>query len=84
MQPDFFKELFVRTVDEQLEKNDPPETRETLERLISAGFTEENAKLVIAQCVAAEMVKVVASKTPFNNRRYVDCLMQLPKPPTEE
>ncbi|KAA3637935.1 MAG: DUF1841 family protein [Bacteroidetes bacterium] len=81
MQPDFFKELFLQTVEEQLEKNDPPETREALERLKKEGYNDEYAKLVIAQCVASEMVKVVATKTPFNNQRYVECLAELPKPP---
>jgi UDP-glucose 6-dehydrogenase len=83
MQPEFFKQVFLSTVEEQLKKNDPPETRETLERLIKEGFNEGDAKLVIAQCIAAEMVKVVATKTPFNKARFVNCLAQLPKPPED-
>jgi hypothetical protein len=84
MQSDFFKEAFLSTVEEQLKKNDPPETRETLKRLISEGYAEADAKLVIAQCVAFELVKVATTKTPFNHRRFVDCLRQLPKPPGDE
>ena len=64
-------------------KNDPPETAQTLERLKKEGYTEENAKLVIAQCVAAEMVRVISTKMPFDRHRFVQCLEQLPKPPTD-
>ncbi len=83
MDPKLFKEIFLKTVDNQLDKNDPPETRETLERLKKEGYSEEEAKLVIAQCVASEMVKVVSTKTPFNASRFVKCLENLPNPPVD-
>ncbi len=83
MDPKLFKEIFLQTVDNQLQKNDPPETGETLERLKKEGYEEEDAKLVIAQCVASEMVKVVSSRTPFNKTRFVKCLENLPNPPVD-
>jgi hypothetical protein len=83
MDPNLFKEIFLATVDEQLDKNDPPQTRATLDRLKKEGYAEEDAKLVIAQCVASEMVKVVSTKAPFNASRFVKCLEKLPNPPVD-
>jgi len=83
MNPNLFKEIFLKTVYNQLGKNDPPQTRDTLERLKKEGYSEEDAKLVIAQCVASEMVKVVSTKTPFNTIRFVKCLNNLPNTPAD-
>lgn len=77
------QELFLQTVDNQLESNKPPQTRETFERLKKEGYSEQDAKLVIAQCVAFEMVKVATSQTPFNEARFVKCLEKLPNPPVD-
>ena len=84
MSPERFKQIFLETVDNQLKKNDPPQTRETLERLIKEGYTEEDAKLIIGQCVASEMMKVVSTHTPFNEARFVACLNRLPQSPATE
>lgn len=83
MDPKLFKEIFIKTVDVQLKKNDPPQTRETLDRLMKEGYSEEDAKLIIAQCVASEMVKVLSTKMPFNAARFVKCLERLPEPPMD-
>ncbi len=83
MDPKLFKELFLQTVDHQLDKNNPPQTRETFERLKNEGYSEQDAKLVIAQCVASEMVKVLSTQKPFNAERFVKCLEKLPDPPVD-
>jgi hypothetical protein len=36
------KATFLQVVDNQLKANDPPETRQTLERLIAQGITRED------------------------------------------
>ncbi len=83
MDQKILQELFVKTVDNQLKTNKPSQTRATLERLKKEGYSEDDAKLVIAQCVASEMVKVVSSRTPFNETRFVKCLENLPNPPID-
>lgn len=83
MNPELFKEIFLQAVDNQLDSNDPQETRETLERLKKEGYSEEDAKLVISQCVASEMVKVISTKAPFNTARFVKCLKNLPNTPVD-
>ena len=39
------KAAFMEVVDNQIRDNDPPETRETLNRLISEGMSKEDARL---------------------------------------
>ncbi len=72
------KAQFLEVVDNQLRDDDPPATRRTLERLKSAGYSEKEAKLVIAQCVADEIMAVMETNKPFNEERFVKCLEQLP------
>jgi len=78
---DVLKKQFLTVVANQLKSNKPPETRQTLERLKKEGYTEEESKLLIAQCVAAEIQKVMQTNQPFDNERYVKSLHQLPESP---
>lgn len=78
---EILKREFLRVVDNQLRENDPPETRQTLLRLQQEGYSEEEAKLLIAQCVAAEMMAVMESNKPFNEERFRKYLQRLPESP---
>jgi len=77
------KATFIEIVDNQLRDNDPPETRQTLERLVSQGISEEDAKIYIAQAVCVEVYHTLKHKKPFNQERYVKNLERLPEEPTE-
>ena len=70
-------------MDEQLKKNDPPETRETLDRLISEGFSESDARVLLGQVVAVELHCVSKERKPFNRERFVRNLRGLPAEPHE-
>ena len=74
---------FLEVVDNQLRDNNPPETKETLERLKAEGHSEEDAKLLIAQAVAVEAYMIMKTKTSFNRDRFVRNLMALPQEPKE-
>jgi len=41
------KLLILQAVDNQLRANDPPETKQTLDRLISEGYSKKEAKELI-------------------------------------
>jgi predicted nucleic-acid-binding protein len=83
MMPDkgILKTQFLRVVDNQLRENNPPETRLTIERLMAMGYSREEARLFIAQCVAAEIFHVMQSNEPFNQERYIKTLEALPQQP---
>jgi hypothetical protein len=72
---------FLQIVDNQLRANDPPETRETFNRLVAQGISEEDAKAYIAQAVCVETYDILKHKRPFNLQRYVKNLQLLPKQP---
>jgi predicted nucleic-acid-binding protein len=77
------KRAFLEVVENQLEANDPPETRETLKRLISEGISEDNAKIYIAQAVCVEVYHALKHKQEFNLQRYLKNLKRLPEEPAE-
>ena len=71
-------------VENQLRDNDPPETRTTLERLVSAGHSRSDAKQMIASVVAVEMFNIMKSEQAFDLTRFIERLRRLPEPPYEE
>ena len=79
----YLKMAFMEVVENQIRDNDPPETRETLERLKSEGISEEDAKLYIGQAVCIEVWNILKNKKEFNRDRFVRNLKNLPKEPKE-
>lgn len=77
------KAAFLEVVNNQIANNDPPETRQTLDRLISAGISEEDARILIAQAVCVEMYDVMKNQKTFNRERYLRNLKKLPEEPEE-
>lgn len=69
---------YLEVVENQLRDNDPPETRETYERLCTEGFTEKNAKILIASVIAFETYQMMSTNSPFNRDRFVRHLNMLP------
>jgi hypothetical protein len=76
--------LIIQVVEKQLRDNLPPETAETLRRLMAEGFAEEVSKQLIGSAIVAEMYHVLKSSTPFNSKRYIALLDKLPSLPGPE
>ena len=74
-------EAMVEVVENQIRDNDPPETRTTLERLISLGESRENAMRYIASVLSIEIFEALKNKTPYNEERYLTNLRNLPELP---
>ena len=74
---------FLETVENQLADNDPPETKETLDRLMGEGISEDDAKLYIAQAVCVEIFEIMTEQKEFNQERYLKNLKRLPKEPKQ-
>lgn len=77
------KTLILQVVDNQLKNNDPPETKQTYNKLIKEGFSESEAKQLIGCVVVSEIFDVLKKKEPFNQERFVKALNKLPKLPWE-
>ena len=73
--------LILDVVEKQLVSCKPVQTKETLDRLISEGFSEEDAKHLIGSAMVVEMHAVVSEGRPFKEERYLSMLQNLPHLP---
>ena len=76
-------EALVEVVENQIQDNDPPETRLTLDRLMSLGESRENAMRYIASVLSLEVFEIFKYQTPFNEERYLTNLKNLPELPSD-
>jgi len=79
-----FKKVILEVVDNQLKSDEVPEVKETLERLVSEGFTEKRAKKMIAAVVLAEIFYVQKNLREFDREKYVKALKRLPELPDDD
>jgi Domain of unknown function (DUF1841) len=73
----------LEAVQNQITNNNPPETRQTYERLLREGKSEDDAKVLIASVVIVEIFEVVSHLEPFDHERFVQALNKLPELPGE-
>jgi len=78
------KTVILQVVDNQLKGNDPPETKQTYNRLIKEGFSESEAKQLIGCIVSAEIFDVLKKEETFNRERFAKALNKLPELPGEK
>ncbi len=71
------KSKLLEIVDNQLKENDPPYTKETLNKLMERGKTEEESKILIAGILVEEMYDIMKNQVPFNESRYAEKLAKL-------
>jgi hypothetical protein len=72
------RDAFLDTVLNQIETGDPPETKQTYDRLIAAGQSKSQALQHIAAALRVEMNRMMAESTPFDNTRYAALLEKIP------
>jgi hypothetical protein len=71
-------------LDNQVRDNTPPETRQTLERLVAAGHSLEDARRLIGCVVSTQIYDILAQHRPFDQAAYVAALRRLPTLPWED
>ena len=71
------KSLILQIVKNQIKNNDPPETKETLVRLLEEGNTRQEAIEKIALIVIEEIYDILKNKQEFNRERFVSKLKKL-------
>ena len=77
------KQIF-EIIKNQIELNNPPETRQNFDRLKGMGFSDLDTKKLIGQCVAVELFHVFKHQQPFDEKRYVSNLNKLPEEPFDD
>lgn len=68
-------------VDNQLRENNPPETKQTLDRLMAEGHSRDQAIALISKALAVEIREVMKTGLPYNEERYLLALGKLPELP---
>src|SRR3954454_7215234 len=71
----------LEIVDTQLRDGTPPETRQTFDRLVAAGYTPEGARQLLAHVVVREIFTVMARGERYDAERFVAALHRLPALP---
>ncbi len=77
------RDSLIDVVEKQMRDNTPPETKQTFNRLLSEGYSDYDAKKLIAAIVSAEIFDVMESQKEFDNDRFVKRLTNLPNMPWE-
>ena len=72
------RDAMLDTVLNQINTNDPPEARETYDRLIDGGHSNSQALQLMAAALRVEMNRMLTDATPFDNARYSALLAKIP------
>ena len=75
------QKAILEVIKKQLDNNEPKETRETLNRLISEGYNEAKALDLIGHVVAFEVIGVLSDGRTYDESRYINALKALPTLP---
>ena len=74
-----FMDMLLQVVENQLSANEPPETRETLDRLVRLGYPERTSKMMIAAVAGEQFPTVMLKDEPFSKKKFIDGLAELPE-----
>jgi len=78
---DISRAAIFEILDNQLRLGSPPETRETLDRLLANGYAEQEARRLIACVLVCEIYAVMHDGREYDNAKYTHDLRALPKLP---
>ena len=72
------RDAMLDTVLNQINTNDPPEARDTYDRLIDGGASNSQALHLMSAVLKTEMARMLTEATPFDNERYSAALKKIP------
>lgn len=76
-----FDAAIIEVVDNQLRDLNPPEVKETYDRLIGSGVSDKEARRLIAVVLSSEIFQMLKDEKNYNPERYIASLRKLPKLP---
>ncbi len=71
------KAVILEVVEDQIRNDNPPETRQTLERLLAAGHSRQQAVEMIGSALVEEIWAILHNHKPFDRARFSALLEQL-------
>jgi hypothetical protein len=78
------RQAILEVINNQIKDNDPPETKQALERLQGDGLSREEALKLIGYVVASDVFTFLKENRPYDNEKYISALNALPKLPWEK
>lgn len=79
----YLGEKIIEGVREQIAIDDPPEVKETYDRLVADGHPEKEVFKMLACILSTEMFEMIKHKRVFDRQLYVRRLLELPTLPWE-
>ena len=73
--------VILEAVENQIRDNDPPETRQTIDRLMGEGYSADEARRLVSTAVTVEIFHIMRDREPFNRERFLWNLAHLPREP---
>jgi len=74
----------MEVVENQLRDLDPPETKQTYDRLLAEGISAEEARRLIGCIIASEIFYILKDEKAFDLAKYIKALSDLPELPFDE
>jgi uncharacterized protein HemY len=71
------RDVMLDTVLNQINTNDPPQARETYDRLIDEGASNSQALRLMSEALRVEMDRMLKEATPFDSARYAELLAKV-------
>ena len=71
------KAAILEVVENQIRNGDPPETRQTLQRLLAAGYSRKQAIEMIGSALVEEIWAILHDHKLFDQARFAALLEQL-------
>jgi hypothetical protein len=81
--PEVISAAMYEIIDNQLRDGEPPETKQTFDRLLVEGHSVAEARRLLATVAASEVFEVLKRRRPYDHASYVAALQRLPKLPWE-
>jgi hypothetical protein len=77
------REALFEAIENQMKGGDPPETKETYDRLRASGYSRQETMKLLACVLLDELNEMVRDKRTYNAASYVRKLKALPQLPWE-
>ena len=71
----------LEVVENQIRQLKPPATKETFDRLLREGHSQDEARRLIGCVVASEIFDILKTMQPYDEDRYMAALRNLPELP---
>ena len=81
---EILRQAILEVINNQIRDNDPPETKQTYDRLQKEGFSKKETLKLIGNVVASEVFAVLKENRKYDNDKYIAALKALPDLPWDE